>query len=118
MFMHTLHLRFTPSQVLIHALNFGNDVSNFIFDGRLFHIFRSKDLKFWVPNLLVLIRLTMMSFYLTFKFSLGVNIFFMQGGLISFRVLNISTANLRISRVGLLLLRSKVSWSLSQTRKN
>ena len=77
MFMHTLHLHFGPSQVLIYSLNFRKDVSDFIFDGRLFHIFGPRDLKLWVPNLLVFIRLTMMSFCLTFAFSLGVNIFFM-----------------------------------------
>ena len=101
--MHTLHLHFSPSQVLIYSLNFRKDVSDSIFDGRLFHIFGPKDLKLWVPNLLVFIRLTMMSFCLTFAFFLG------NGGLISFRVLNISTANvlnLGISMVGLLRLRS------------
>ena len=90
--MHTLHLYFSPSQVLIYFLNFRNDVSDFIFDGRLFHIFGTKDLQLSVPNLLVFIRLTMMSFCLTFKFSLGLNIFFMLGWLISFRDLNILTA--------------------------
>ena len=116
MFMHTLHLHFGLSQILIYSLNFRNDVSDLIFDGRLFHIFGPRDLKPWSPNLLVFLRLTVMSFYFTFAFSLGVNIFFMQGGLISFRDLNISTANvlnLRISMVGLLLLRSKVSSLLS-----
>ena len=68
---------FGPSQVLIYYLNFGNDVSDFMFDGRLFHIFGRKDLKLWVPNLLLSIRLTMMSFCFTSEFSLGVNIFFM-----------------------------------------
>ena len=53
MFMHTLHLHFAPSQVLIYSLNFGNDISDFIFDGRLFHIFVPNDLKLWVPNPLV-----------------------------------------------------------------
>ena len=62
MFMHTLHLHFGPSQVLLHSLIFGNDVSDFIFDGRLFHIFGPMDFKLWVSNLLVFIRLTMMSF--------------------------------------------------------
>ena len=76
MFMHTLHLPFGPSQVLTYFLNFGNDVSDFIFNGRLFHIFGPKDLKLWVPNLLVLKRFTMMSFCLSFEFSLGVNIIF------------------------------------------
>ena len=107
MFRHALHLDFGPSQVLIYSLNFRNDVSDFILDGMLFHIFGPKNLKFWVPNLLVVIRLTMMSFCLTFESSLGVNMFFMQGGLILFRVFNISTANvlnLLISMVGLLLL--------------
>ena len=114
MFMHTLRLHFGPSQVLIHSLNFGKDVSNYIFDDRLFHIFGPKDLKLWVPNLLVFIRLTTMSFCLNFEFSLGVNIFYHVSGLllISFRVLIISTANilnLRIFVVGLLLLRGKDS---------
>ena len=45
MFMLTLHLHLCPSQVLIYSLNFGNDVSDFIFDGRLFHIFGPKELK-------------------------------------------------------------------------
>ena len=74
--MHTLHLHFGPNQVLMYSLNFGNDVSDFIFDGRLFHIFGPKVLKLWVPNLLVFIHLNMMSLCLTFEFSLGVNIFF------------------------------------------
>ena len=103
--MYTLHWHFSSSQVLIYSLNFRKDVSHFIFDDRLFNIFDPRDLKLWVPNLLVFIRLTMMSFCLTFAFSLGLNIPFM----ISFRVLNISTSNvfnLRISMVGLLLLRS------------
>ena len=43
MFMYTLHQHFSPSQVLIYSLNF--DVSDFIFDGRLFHISGPKDLK-------------------------------------------------------------------------
>ena len=114
--MHTWHLHLGPSQVLIYSLNLGNDISDFIFDGRLFHIFGPKDLKIWLPNLLVFISVTIVSFYLTFKFSLGVNKFFKQGGLISLRVLNILKANvfnLCISMVGLLLLRSKVSKSLS-----
>ena len=58
--MHTLHVHFGLSQVLIYPLNLGNDVSDFIFDGWLFHIFGPKDLKLWVPNLLEFIRLTMM----------------------------------------------------------
>ena len=74
MFMHTLHLHFGPSQVLVHSLNFGNGVSNFISDDSLFHVFGAKDLRLWVPSLLVFISLTMMSFCLTFEFSLGVNI--------------------------------------------
>ena len=76
-FMHTMHLHFGPSHLFIYSLNFRNDVSDFIYDGRLFHIFGPKDLMLWVPNLVVFIRLTMMSFSLTFEFSLGVNIFFM-----------------------------------------
>ena len=36
MFMHTLHLHFGPSQVLVYFLNFGNGVSNFISDDSLF----------------------------------------------------------------------------------
>ena len=43
MFMYTLHQHFSPSQVLIYSLNF--DVSDFIFDGRSFHISGPKDLK-------------------------------------------------------------------------
>ena len=77
MFMHSSYLHFCPSQVLIYFLNFRNDVSDFIFDGSLFHVFGSRDLKLWVPNLLVFMRFTVMSFCLTFAFSLGVNIFFM-----------------------------------------
>ena len=77
MFMHTMYLHFGPSQDLIYSLNFGNDVSDFIFYGRLFYIFGPKGLKLWVPNLLVFVRLVLMSFCLTFEFSLGVNIFFM-----------------------------------------
>ena len=77
MFMKTLHLQLGPSQILIYSLNFQNDVSDFIFDRRLFHIFGPKELKLWVPNLLVFICLSMMSFCLTFEFSLGVNIFSM-----------------------------------------
>ena len=76
MFMHTLHLHPGPSEVLIYSLNFGNDVSDFIFDGRFCHFFGPKDLKLWLPNLLVLIRLTIMLFH-TFEISLGVTIFFM-----------------------------------------
>ena len=68
MFMHTFHLHFGPSQVLIYSLTFGNDVSDFIFDGRLFDIFGLRDLKLLVRNLLVFIRLTMMSFCLNFAF--------------------------------------------------
>ena len=67
-------------QVLIYSLNFENDVSDFIFDHRLSHIFGPKDLKLWLPNLLAFIRLTMMLFCLTFEFSLGVNIFTCKGG--------------------------------------
>ena len=55
-------LNFGQSGVLIYSFNFGNDVFDFIFDGRLFHIFEPKDLKLWVQNLVVYIRLTMMSF--------------------------------------------------------
>ena len=84
-FMHALHLHFGPSQVLIYSLNFRKNVSDFIFDGRLFHMFGLRELKLWIPNLLAVMHLTMMSFFLTFVFSLSVNIFFMQGGLISFR---------------------------------
>ena len=43
-FMHIIHLHFGPSQVLIYSLNIGNDVSDFIFDGRLLHIFGPKAL--------------------------------------------------------------------------
>ena len=104
MFMHTL-LRSIPSFKAF--LNFRKDVSNFILDGRLFQIFGCKGITLWVPNLLVFIRLTMMSFYLTFEFSLGVNIFFMWRGLISFRVLNISVANvLNLERMKLLMIAS------------
>ena len=71
MFMHTMHLNFGPTQVLIYSLNFKNDVSDFIFDGRLVYIFGTRDLKLWVQNLPVFIRLTMMSFCLTFAFYLG-----------------------------------------------
>ena len=70
-------LHFGPSQILIYSLNFGNDVSDFIFSRKLFQIFRPKDHKLWVPNVLVFIRLAMISFCLTFAFSLGLNIFFM-----------------------------------------
>ena len=71
--MHILHLHFGPNQ--------GNDVSNFIFDGKLFHIFGPKDLKLWVTK--------------------------MKEALISFRVLNVSTAtdlNMFTSMVDLFLL--------------
>ena len=44
---------------------------------RLFRIFRPKDLKLWVPNLLGLINLTMMLLCFTFGFFLDVNTFFM-----------------------------------------
>ena len=71
MFMHTMHLNFGPTQVLIYSLNFKNDVSDFIFDGRLVYLFGTRDLKLWVQNLPVFIRLTMMSFCLTFAFYLG-----------------------------------------------
>ena len=71
MFMHTMHLNFVPTQVLIYSLNFKNDVSDFIFDGRLVYLFGTMDLKLWVQNLPVFIRLTMMSFCLTFAFYLG-----------------------------------------------
>ena len=64
MFTYTMHLQFGPSQVLIYSLNFRKDVSDFIFDGRLFHIFGPRDLKLWVPNLLVFMCLTMKSFCL------------------------------------------------------
>ena len=43
--LHTLHLHFGSSQVLIYSLNFRNDVSDLIFDGRMFHIFGPRDLK-------------------------------------------------------------------------
>ena len=76
-FMYTLHLHFGPSQVLIYSLNFRNDISDFTFDGRLFHIFGPRELKLWIPNLLAFMHLTMMSFFFTFVFSLGVNIFSM-----------------------------------------
>ena len=71
MFMHTMHLNFGPTQVLIYSLNFKNDVSDFIFDGRLVYLFGTRDLKLWVQNLPVFMRLTMMSFCLTFAFYLG-----------------------------------------------
>ena len=71
MFMHTMHLNFGPTQVLIYSLNFKNDVSDFIFDGRLVYVFGTRDLKLWVQNLPVFMRLTMMSFCLTFAFYLG-----------------------------------------------
>ena len=74
--LHTLHLQFGPCQVLIYSLNLRNDVSDFIFGGKLLHIFGPRDLKFWVPNLLAFVCFTMMSFCLIFAFSLGVNIFF------------------------------------------
>ena len=41
--MHILHLHFGQNQ--------GNDVSNFIFDGKLFHVFGPKDLKLWVTKM-------------------------------------------------------------------
>ena len=71
MFMHTMHLNFGPTQVLIYSLNFKNDVSDFIFDGTLVYVFGTRDLKLWVQNLPVFMRLTMMSFCLTFAFYLG-----------------------------------------------
>ena len=71
MFMHTMHLNFGPTQVLIYSLNFKNDVSDFIFDGRLVYLFGTRDLKLWVQNLPVFMRLTMRSFCLTFAFYLG-----------------------------------------------
>ena len=86
------------------------DASDFIFDGRYFHIVRLQDLRLWVPNLLVLIRLTMMSLCLTFRFPFDGNIFFAWRGLISFMFLSIFTANvldLLISMVFLFLLVSK-----------
>ena len=71
MFMHTMHLNFGPTQVLIYSLNFKNDVSDFIFDGTLVYVFGTRDLKLWVQNLPVFMRLTLMSFCLTFAFYLG-----------------------------------------------
>ena len=78
MLMHTLHLKFGWRQVLAYSLSLRNDVPDFIFDGRFFHIFGPKNLKLWEPNLLALICLTMMSLSLTFMFFLGMNIFFMK----------------------------------------
>ena len=75
-----------------------------------FYIFWPKNLTLWVPNLLVLIHLIIMLLCLTLGFSLDVNILYMYGGLISFRVLNILTANvhnLLISMVILLLLQKQ-----------
>ena len=96
--------------------NFNNSFKtfwNFYYqlDARFFfYIFWPKNLTLWVPNLLVLIHLIMMLLCLTLGFSLDVNILYMYGGLISFRVLNILTANvhnLLISMVILLLLQKQ-----------
>ena len=61
-FMHTSPLKFGPWPVLLYSLNLGNFVSGFIVDGRHGHILEHKNLKLWVPNLMVLICLTMIFF--------------------------------------------------------
>ena len=71
----TLHLCLGLNHVLIYSLKLGNEFSGFIFDDSLFHIFGSKNLKFWVPDLLVLIPLFKMTLCLILGFSLNENIF-------------------------------------------